>query len=168
VAAALIDPFLYRLLIFHVPKKCPLSCCVVPPLETLPSPDIRFGEYFTFGLFCLQRKHLALWLFPNNVFHGEALLAPRKSPKLDDHTSSAVRDCLFNIYTDTQYIADRFSFRNLRTRRDVVTGTHLSRQAASFPWIIHSTHTTKFNTKRSLFRYIPSNPTCTMSTSSPH
>src|SRR5215469_3681349 len=36
--------------------------------------------------------------FLTMVFHEEALLAPRATPKLEDHPSSAVRDCLFNIF----------------------------------------------------------------------
>jgi hypothetical protein len=31
------------------------------------------------------------------IFYGEELLAPRPTPKLEDHTLSAVRDCLFNV-----------------------------------------------------------------------
>jgi hypothetical protein len=30
------------------------------------------------------------------------LLAPRPTPKLEDHPLSAVRDCLFNIFAATQ------------------------------------------------------------------
>ena len=59
-------------------------------------------------------------------FHGEALLAPRPTPKLEDHPLSAVRDCLFNLFTATLHIGGRSSIRNLRTRHAVVTGTHLS------------------------------------------
>jgi hypothetical protein len=33
------------------------------------------------------------------IFYGEELLAPRPTPKLEDHPLSAVRDCLFNIFT---------------------------------------------------------------------
>ena len=62
-------------------------------------------------------------------FHGEALLAPRPTPKLEVHPSSAVRDCLFNLFADTLHIGGRSSIRNLRTRHAVVTGTHLT-------WII--------------------------------
>ena len=61
------------------------------------------------------------------VFHEEALLAPRPTPKLEDHPSSAVRDCLFNIFAATLHIGGRCSIRNLKTRHSVVTGTHLSR-----------------------------------------
>ena len=59
-------------------------------------------------------------------FHGEALLAPRPTPKLEDHPSSAVRDCLFNLFAATLHIRGRSSIRNLRTRHAVVTGTHLT------------------------------------------
>ena len=65
--------------------------------------------------------------FLTKFFHGEALLAPRPTPKLEDHPSSAVCDCLFNIFATTLHIGGRSSIRNLRTRRAVVTGTHLSR-----------------------------------------
>jgi hypothetical protein len=32
------------------------------------------------------------------IFYGEELLAPRPTPKLEDHPLSDVRDCLFNIF----------------------------------------------------------------------
>ena len=73
------------------------------------------------GLFCLQRKHLAMWVSLNIVFHGEVLLASRPTPKLEDHPSSAVRDCLFNLFAATLHIGGRSSNRNLRTRHAVVT-----------------------------------------------
>jgi hypothetical protein len=60
-------------------------------------------------------------------FDGEALLALRPNPKLEDHPLSAVRDCLFNIFAATLHIGGRSSIHNLRTRHAVVTGTHLSR-----------------------------------------
>jgi len=59
-------------------------------------------------------------------FQGQALLAPRPTPKLEDHPLSVVRDCLFNLFAATLHIGGRFSIRNLRTRHAVVTGTHLS------------------------------------------
>ena len=65
--------------------------------------------------------------FLTKVFHGEALLAPRPTPKLEDHPLSAVRDCLINIFAATLHIGGRSSIRNLRMRHAVVTGTHLSR-----------------------------------------
>jgi hypothetical protein len=59
-------------------------------------------------------------------FHGEALLAVRPTPKLEDHILSAVRDCLFNLFAATLHIGGPSSIRNLRTCRAVVTGIHLS------------------------------------------
>ena len=104
----------------------PFSCCVMPPLETPPSPpEIRVGKYFTSGLFCLQKKHLAHDYFITEFFfHGEELLAPRPTPKLEYHPLSAVRDCLFNLFAATLNIGGRSSIRNLRTRHAVMTGTH--------------------------------------------
>ena len=65
-----------------------------------------------------------LWVLLNNFFHGEELLAPRPTPKLEDHPLSTVRDCLFNLFAATLHIGGRSSIGNLRTRHDVVTGTH--------------------------------------------
>jgi hypothetical protein len=38
------------------------------------------------------------------IFYGEELLAPRPTPKLEYHSLSAVRDCLFNIFAATPHI----------------------------------------------------------------
>jgi hypothetical protein len=35
------------------------------------------------------------------IFYGEELLSPRPTPKLEDHPLSAVRDCLFNVFSAT-------------------------------------------------------------------
>ena len=64
--------------------------------------------------------------FVTNAFYGEELLAPRPTPKLEDHPVSAIRDCLFNIFAATLLIGGRSSIRNPRTRHAMVTGTHLS------------------------------------------
>jgi hypothetical protein len=41
-------------------------------------------------------------MFRNIIhFYGEELLAPRPTPKLEDHPLSAVRDCLFNVFAAT-------------------------------------------------------------------
>jgi len=37
-------------------------------------------------------------------FHGEALLAPRPTPKLEDDLLSAVRYCLFNLFAPTSIL----------------------------------------------------------------
>jgi len=63
--------------------------------------------------------------------HGE-VLAPCPTPKLEDHPSSAVCDCLFNIFAATLHIGGCSSIHNLRTRCAVVTGTHLSRNLSLY------------------------------------
>jgi len=62
--------------------------------------------------------------FLTEFFYREGLLAPRPTPKLEDHPSSSVRDCLFNLFAATLLIGSRSSIRNLRTRHAVMTGTH--------------------------------------------
>ena len=60
---------------------------------------------------------LSVWTFRNLIrFYGEELLAPRPTPKLEDHTVSAVRICLFNIFAPTLHIGGRSSIRSLRIR----------------------------------------------------
>ena len=71
-----------------------------------------------------------LLLFSNTIrFYSEELLAPRPTPKLEDHPLSAVRDCLFNILAATLHTEGRSFIQNLRTHHAVVTGTHLSWRA---------------------------------------
>jgi len=59
---------------------------------------------------------LTVWIFRNRMrFYGEELLAPRPTTKLEDHTLSAVRDCLFNIFAATVHIRGRSSIDELIT-----------------------------------------------------
>jgi hypothetical protein len=63
---------------------------------------------------------LSLYTVRNVIrFYGE-LLAPRPTPKLEDHPLSAV--CVFNIFTATLCIEGRLFISNLRTCHAVVTG----------------------------------------------
>jgi hypothetical protein len=57
-----------------------------------------------------QEIPLILWnldvhyvrMFRNIIhFYGKKLLAPRPTPKLEDHPLSAVRDCLFSVFAAT-------------------------------------------------------------------
>jgi len=57
-------------------------------------------------------------------FHGEEFLAPRPTPKFEDHLLSAVRGFLFNIFTSILHIGGHSSINNLRTCHALVTGTH--------------------------------------------
>ena len=98
---------------------------MMPSLETLPPPPgDPSGGVFYLQIFCLQRKHLTHEYFVTIFFHGEELLEPHPTPKLEDHPLSAVHDCLFNLFTVTLHIRGRSSIRNLKTRHAVVTGTH--------------------------------------------
>jgi hypothetical protein len=54
---------------------------------------------------------------------SEELLAPRPTPKLEDHPLLAVSDCLFNIFAATFHNGGCSSICNLRKRHAVVTGT---------------------------------------------
>jgi len=58
-------------------------------------------------------------------FYGDELLAPRPTPKLEDHPLSAVRDFLFSISAATIHYGGRSSIRKLSTHHDVVTGTRV-------------------------------------------
>ena len=69
----------------------------------------------------------AVWTFRNKItFLRGVIVSTSPNPKLQDRPLSAVRDCLFNIFTTTFLIGGRSSIRELRTRHAVVTGTHLS------------------------------------------
>jgi hypothetical protein len=68
-------------LTFHVPNLMSIFFC----LGRLPKKSVQVR-----GLF----RILVTSLF----FYGEELLAPRSTPKLEDHLLSAVRDCLFGIF----------------------------------------------------------------------
>ena len=74
--------------------------------------------------FLILSTHLRLGL-PSGLFHsGFPTKTPRPTPKLEDHPSSAVRDCLFNLFAATLIIGSRSSIRNPRTRHAVMKGTH--------------------------------------------
>ena len=48
-------------------------------------------------------------------FYGEYLLAPRPTPKLENHRLSAVCDFLFNIFRAAPHIGSCSSVHNVRT-----------------------------------------------------
>ena len=69
-----------------------------------------------------------MWTIRNMTrFYGEELLAPRPTPKLEDHPLSAVHDCLLNMFSGILHTGSNSSICNLRTRHAVVRGTHLLR-----------------------------------------
>jgi len=101
------------------------ACCVMPPLETLPPQSSEQGSNLPPDCF-VSRGSISHMCFVTKVFYGEELLAPRPTPKLEDHPVSVVHDCLFNIFAATLLIGRRSSICNPRTRHAMVTGTHLS------------------------------------------
>jgi len=67
-------------------------------------------------------------IFRNMVnFCGERLLSPRSTAKLEDHTLSAVRVCLFNILAATLHKWKLFLQTQPEDVSAVVEGTHSSR-----------------------------------------
>ena len=65
-----------------------------------------------------------MWVFLNKFVYRKGLLAPCPTPNLEDRPSSAVPDCLFNLFAATLLIGGRSSIHNLRTRHALVTATH--------------------------------------------
>ena len=103
--------------------KCPPP---VPILSQLNPVHTRISQLRSYQSIS-PGPRLCLWIFRNKMrFHGEELLAPRPTPKLEDHPFSAVRDCLFYIFPATLHIGGRSSIRNLLTLHALVTGPHLS------------------------------------------
>ena len=102
------DPDLYKLLTFQVPNVMSFFRCLGCSKGINPCPR-------------------QMYPYLNKAsFYGEELLAPHPTSTLEDHTLSAVSDCLFNTFTATLHIGSCSSIRNLRTSHAMVTGTHLS------------------------------------------
>jgi hypothetical protein len=106
-------------------SQLPATCLYPEPAQSSPS--------YLMSLFrCLGRTKVSVQVrgfvckyFVTKIrFYSEELLAPRPTPKLEDQTLSAVRDCIFNIFAATLHIGGRSCIRN-PTRHAVVTGTHL-------------------------------------------
>ena len=78
-----------------------------------PPPGEPNGGVFYLRIVLSPEQASHLWMFLNNVFYREGLLAPRPTPNLEDHPSSAVRDCLLNLFAATLLIGSRSSNRIL-------------------------------------------------------
>jgi hypothetical protein len=62
------------------------------------------------------------------IFYSEESIAPRLSPKLEDHLFSALRDCLFNIFRATVHIGGpSLPFATWGRAMPWWQGTHLTR-----------------------------------------
>jgi len=76
------------------------TCPYPEPARSSPSPKYQSrSEAYSMSF--------VTWYF----FYGEQLLAPHPTNKLEEHSLSAVRDCLFNILAATLHIGGRFSIR---------------------------------------------------------
>jgi hypothetical protein len=62
------------------------------------------------------------------IFYGEGLIAPRPTPKLEDHPLSAIRDCLFNIFAASLLY-------------NIKAGGNYSNRPAL--WLVNQVHTVK-------------------------
>jgi hypothetical protein len=77
-----------------------------PPLDLIIS-QIMYRKI------SLGSRHM--YSFRNKAsFYGEELMALRLTPKPKNHPLSAVRDCLFNIFTTILHTGGRSSIRNLK------------------------------------------------------
>jgi hypothetical protein len=113
------------------------ACCVMPPLKTLPPhPGDPSGGVIYLRIVVSRGSISHMCSVTKVFFNGEELLAPRPTPKLEDHPVSTVRDCLFNIFAATLLIGARSSVRTLRTRHAVVTGTPFSHGKSTTKLII--------------------------------
>ena len=118
--------------VHHRINKCPRPVSILSQLDPVHIPTshilMSFSSFLKSYLSISSGPRLSVWIFRNNTrIYREELLAPRPNPNLEDYPFSAVRDCLFNIFAATIHIGDRSSIRSLRTRHDMVAGTHLSR-----------------------------------------
>jgi hypothetical protein len=113
----------------------PAICTYLEPARSSPQHHIPLPEDPSYQIsrpFPLLTLHQSIssgprltpWRSRNIRFYGEEL-APRPTPKLEDHPLSAVRDCLFNILAAILHSGGRSSIRNLRTRHAMVTGTRV-------------------------------------------
>jgi hypothetical protein len=108
---------------------CP---CTEPDQWTLPLPPPAhflknlMSLFHLLGCTITSVQGQANWMFCKmTISYGKNLLASCPTPKLEDHTSMAVCDGLFNIFAATLHIGGG-SIHNQRMRHAMVTGSYLS------------------------------------------
>ncbi len=87
-----------------------------------PPPVDPSGGVFYLRIVLSPEESSRPCVFQKIFFHGEELLAPDPTPKLENHSLSAVRHFLFNLFAATLLIGSHSSIRNLRTPYAVVKG----------------------------------------------
>ena len=90
---------------------------VEPPFTSVFGPNTRLKILFL--------NTLSLRFLNKDRFYSVSLLASRQTLKLEDHSWSAVHDCLFNIFAANLHIwRPTPPSATQGTRHAVVTGTH--------------------------------------------
>jgi hypothetical protein len=72
-------------------------CSQEPSIGPYPEPDQSSKYHRSITQWIRPRPSVLVNFHNKLIFWGEKLLAPRPTPKLDDHPLLAVHDCLFNI-----------------------------------------------------------------------
>ena len=81
----------------------PATCPYSKPDKSSPKSHAPFPLLRLYQRISSSPKQL--WMFRNMaIFYGEELLAPRPTPKLDDHPLSAVHDRLLIMFAATLHI----------------------------------------------------------------
>jgi len=135
---------------FH--SSLPAARCF--PWKHSPPPGDTSGGVVYLQIVLSPEQASRMWVFLNKVFYSEGFLAPRLTHKLEGHPSSAVRDCLFNLFLATLLIGGRSSIRNLRTRHAVVTGTHYKEYLSRILVISTRRHMCMYENSRLMLRII--------------
>ena len=78
---------------------------------------------------------LSVWTFWTRCILWWGVVSTSPNPRLEDYPLSAVRDCLFNIFTATLHIGGCSSICNLRTHHAVAIGTLLTCAQGYTLWI---------------------------------